>query len=92
MYDFSKIRILILGESHYNYKEISEYNKIIKKFNPDFYLHELVYENICLNKPTLYDRIKNVDKENLCDSEINLDIYKFAYHNNYKLIGIDLDR
>ena len=84
-------RIIIFGETHSNMDEIKDYFNIIKQFKPDFYLHELIFEDKCFSNRILQNRIKNCDKENLCDSRFNKFIYEFALENNLKLVGIDLD-
>lgn len=91
MINIENKRIFIFGETHSNIDEIHEYFDLIKVIKPDFYLHELAIEDKCLSNRVLRERLRNCDKENLCDSRFNKFIYEFALENDLKLIGIDLD-
>lgn len=84
-------RIIIFGENHGNDKERLYYYDIIKQFKPEYLLHELLYEDISLTSSVIQDRLNKCDKENLCDSRYNKDIYEFGLKSNIKLVGIDIN-
>lgn len=82
---------IIIGENHSYKEEIDSYFEMISRLKPEYYLHELIYEDRCLSRSEIKDRIDNTDTEGLCESW-NKFIYDFAYKNNLKLIGIDLEQ
>lgn len=86
----NKKNILILGENHGNTEEWKSYQDLIKQFKPEFLLHELLYSDVALDKSTILDRLSKCNKEHLCET-FNKHIYQFAYDNDIKLIGIDLE-
>ena len=84
----------IIGEIHSG-KMISYYKSLITTLKPEYFISELVHEDICLNRASLEDRLsKTTDGKflkNIPDKQDNYEIYKLAYDYNLKLIGCDLE-
>lgn len=85
------MKIIIFGEDHRDISEVKEISEKIKKIKPDYILHELLYNDICLNKKEIKNRLNNCKEGNYCDPRLNKDIYELGYEENIPLIGIDLD-
>jgi hypothetical protein len=87
--------IIILGEMHYNQEDKKHINSMIKKINPNFLLHELLYEVEAHSKNDIMKYLGNcTDRDSgpiLCEPSLNSDIYEIGYRHNIPLIGIDID-
>lgn len=85
----SSCKVNIYGEIHSDRDEVQRIYSEIDKFKPDVLLHELLYEDICLSRDVIKDRLTDCKIGSLCDPRFNKDIYEYGYTNNIPLIGID---
>lgn len=81
--------IYVFGEMHFINESVTGIEHKIRSIKPSVILHELAYADKCLTNEVLKDRIKNAKPGELCDPELNIDVYKLALELNAKLIGID---
>lgn len=81
-------KIYIFGEIHNNISSVEYIKNQIIRIKPEYILHELLYEDTCLDKETIQSRLDNNGINELCDPRINKDIYEIGLRLNCKLIGI----
>ena len=89
-----KYRGVIVGEIH-SKRMLSYYRTLINIVKPEYFLSELVKEDIVLTREELKDRLdKTTDGKfltNIPDYQDNYEIYKLAYDCGVKLIGCDIE-
>lgn len=88
-----KYRIIIVGEIHSRVM-IDFYDKLLSSINPEYFIAEMAYGDVCLTQDELKDRLYNASDgtmESKCDYQLNYWLYKLAYDHNVKLIGCDID-
>ena len=92
--ELRKYNGVIIGEIHSG-KMLSYYKSLITALKPEYFISELVHEDICLDRATLEDRLSKTTSgkflKNIPDKQDNYEIYKLAYDYNLKLIGCDLE-
>lgn len=84
-------RLHIFGEDHNSLAEIARIELRIKEIRPEYLLHELLHQDICLSRDEIKSRLADCEEGNLCDPRLNKDIYQLGHYLNMKLVGIDLD-
>lgn len=83
--------IYIFGERHYDVNNRNKIRKQIEAIMPEYLLHELLYEDICLTKEEIKSRLKNCKSGELCDPRLNDDLYRLGLLLDLKLVGIDIE-
>lgn len=84
-------KLYILGEAHYNAQSRDRIEAFIRQHRPKFLLHELLYQDVALDRATIKKRLDDCRKGELCDPQLNRDIYQLGFDIGVGLVGIDLD-
>ncbi len=87
-----KNNFFIFGEQHFNQKSKQYIHHSITQIKPHIIAHELLYEDICMTKQDIINRLSQSDINKTCDPRLNLDVYQLGLQIDAKLIGIDLDK
>ena len=82
-------KIVAYGEMHDVSSSVEVINKALLKSKPVWLLHELLYDDVALDKNTIRKRLSASRVGGVCDPDLNKDIYQFGYDNDIKLVGID---
>lgn len=61
----------------------------IREIGPTLLMHELLYEDVCMKKHEIEQRLRMRRNGGLCDPRINQDIYELGLEMDLKLVGID---
>jgi len=88
-----KYKMIIIGEIH-SREMINYYDSLLSKIRPEYFIAEMAYEDVCMTKEELKDRIDNASDGTLaspCDYWLNFWLYELAYKHNVKLIGCDIN-
>lgn len=83
-------KLYIFGENHARLDEIESINQQIRNIKPNYLLHELLYDDQCLTVAEMAERLKNCEVGNVCDPNLNKDIYQLGMQMRIPIIGIDL--
>lgn len=84
--------LLLLGEVHNNPSQRQQVTDAVRAFRPDVLIHELAYEDEVYTQTELRCRIDTMGKGQLCDPELNADVYRLALELEIPLVGCDIDQ
>lgn len=81
--------VVIFGENHTSHTDVEGINYSIRKMEPVVIAHELLYNDDVTGQAAIKDRLRYCRRGDLCDPNLNQDIYQLGYDLDVRLVGID---